>query len=115
MASAFAGWFPAADDRPAPPAWKQTCLVLLALFPVVMLEMRFLSPLLVGLPGAAATFIGNAISVSLVSWPLIKIAAFCLNWWLQPTPQRRWLREAQGAVALACLYLIELAAFTALG
>jgi uncharacterized protein len=111
MASPFAGWFPSEPDQPPPAAWKQTCLVLLVLFPVVMLEIRFLSPHLVGLHMAVATFIGNAISVSLVSWPLMKVAIFFLNWWLQPDPAHRQRVEALGLVTIAGLYIIELLIF----
>ena len=63
MSNPFAGWFANEQRLAPPPAWKQTCLVLLVLFPVVMLEIRFLSPLLNGLPLTVSTFIGNAISV----------------------------------------------------
>lgn len=111
MDNAFAGWFPETPQQPAPPAWKQTALVLLVLFPVVMLEIRYLSPHLAGLNGAVATFIGNAISVCLVSWPLMAIAIRCLNWWLRPAPARRWRVELAGAATVAALYAIEILAF----
>jgi uncharacterized protein len=110
MTSPFAGWFPAAETRP-PPAWKQTTLVLLVLFPVVMLEIRFLSPLLAGQHMAVSTFIGNAISVSLVSWPLMRIAVFGMGWWLRPGPAPRWRREALGACTMLALYAAELSIF----
>ncbi|VVP54509.1 hypothetical protein PS862_05617 [Pseudomonas fluorescens] len=109
MASPFAGWFPASETPP--PAWKQTALVLLMLFPVVMLEIKFLSPHLAGLHMAIATFIGNAISVSLMSWPLMKIAVRGMGWWLRCTPARRWQREVLGACTMLALYGIELAIF----
>ncbi|MEH3145651.1 MAG: antibiotic biosynthesis monooxygenase [Methylobacterium frigidaeris] len=86
MTGGFSGWFADAPRQAPPPAWKQTCLVLLVLFPVVMLEIRFLSPLLSGLDVAVSTFIGNAISVSVVSWPLMAGAIVCLGWWLRPAP-----------------------------
>jgi len=111
LSSPFGAWFPPAGDRPAPAAWKQTCLVLLVLFPVVMIEIRFLSPLLAGQHVAIATFIGNAISVSLVSWPLMKIAVFFLGWWLQPAPAQRRRVEVLGACTIIALYLIELLTF----
>ena len=60
---------------------------------------------------AVATFIGNAISVSLVSWPLMQIAVFCMKWWLQPSPAHRRRAEILGIAAMLGLYLMELIAF----
>lgn len=111
LSNPFGGWFPTQPDQPPTAAWKQTCLVLLVLFPVVMLEIRFLSPLLAQAPLAIATFIGNAISVSLVSWPLMKIAIFCLGWWLAPDPLHRRRVEIQGIAVIAALYLAEILIF----
>ena len=57
-----------------PESWKQSMLVILMLFPIVMLEIRFLSPLLRGLSTSPATFIGNVISVVLLAWPFMPLA-----------------------------------------
>ncbi|HTH99835.1 MAG TPA: hypothetical protein VL752_02720 [Acidisoma sp.] len=111
LSNPFGGWFPTEPDQPPPAAWKQTCLVLLVLFPVVMLEIRFLSPLLTHAPMAIATFIGNAISVSLVSWPLMKLAIFLLGWWLTPDPKHRPRVEMLGIASLAALYVAEIVIF----
>jgi antibiotic biosynthesis monooxygenase (ABM) superfamily enzyme len=113
LSSPFAGWFPSGPETAAPPAWKQTALVLLVLFPVVMLEVRFLSPLLAALPMALATFIGNAISVAAVSWVLMRVAVLCLGWWLNPGQgARRQRMELAGAATLVLLYAIEILFFT---
>jgi antibiotic biosynthesis monooxygenase (ABM) superfamily enzyme len=112
LSGPFAGWFPTRAGQATPPAWKQSALVLLVLFPVVMLEMRFLSPLLHGLPVAVGTFIGNAISVALVSWLLMRLAVFCLGWWLQPKDDTRKVTvEWLGAATLIGLYILEVLAF----
>jgi uncharacterized protein len=111
MQSGFASWFAGMTDEAPPPAWKQTMLVLLVLFPVVMLEIRFLSPHLAAWPLAVATFIGNALSVALVSWPLMAIAISGLTWWLKPSPARRWRMEALGLATVLGLYAIEIIAF----
>lgn len=112
MSNPFAGWFANEQRLAPPPAWKQTCLVLLVLFPVVMLEIRFLSPLLNGLPLTVSTFIGNAISVSLVSWPLMAVAIFGLGWWLKPDAHKRWRKELLGVTILAALYGLEMFFFS---
>jgi hypothetical protein len=112
MPTAFSGWFPpGVAGRKPPAAWKQTGVVLLVLFPIVMLELRYLSPLLGGLNPAAGTFIGNAISVSLVSWPLASIAIRALDWWLQPPPARRLRAEILGGATLVALYAMEIGFF----
>jgi hypothetical protein len=114
MASPFAAWFPAEPDAPPTAAWKQTTLVLLVLFPVVMLEIKFLSPFLAGQHVAIATFIGNAVSVSLVSWPLMKIAVGFLGWWLRPDPAHRRRTEIVGIGTMLTLYAIEILTFMVL-
>ena len=111
LANPFGGWFPTKPDQPPPAAWKQTSLVLLVLFPVVMLEIRFLSPLLTHAPMAIATFIGNAVSVSLVSWPLMKFAIALLGWWLTPDPKNRQRAELLGISTIAALYAVEIIFF----
>jgi antibiotic biosynthesis monooxygenase (ABM) superfamily enzyme len=62
LRSSFAGWFPTdMASGKSPPSWKQSMLVLLMLFPIVMLKMKLLSPMLVGMDRSPATFIGNVL------------------------------------------------------
>ncbi len=100
LPDSFAAWFPGFGED-APPLWKQAALVLLVLYPVVMLEMRFLSPRLAALPPALATFLGNALSVGLVTWPLMPIAVAAMGWWLHPRDRRA---ELLGLLLLLLLY-----------
>jgi hypothetical protein len=88
--------------------WKTACLVLLTLFPVVMLELKFLNPHLHGLPPALATFTGNAISVLLTTWPLMPLAIRFFRPWLFPEGQPRALVLAMPFVLLGC-YALEIA------
>lgn len=107
--SPFAGWFAsAANEGDAPPVWRQTCLVLLVLFPVVMLELLFLSPFTNHLNMALGTFIGNAISVSLVAWPGMPVAIFFLRWWLLSSSR---LITTLGFLLISLLYIIEIGIF----
>lgn len=110
MSSPFAGWFPSSQGQPFIPIWKQTMLILLVLFPIVMLEMLFLVPKLKGLNLSVGTFIGNAISVTLVSWPLMPLALFCLNWWL--SEKGSLVKNIAGTLVVLGVYLLEILLFS---
>jgi hypothetical protein len=111
VVSSFSGWFSSlAQTGTMPPVWKQTMLVLLVLFPIVMLEMKFLSPLTSSLNPSLAMFIGNLISVSLISWPMMPITIFFLQWWLSPQ-KNSGFQTLLGVGIIVALYLIEIAIF----
>lgn len=108
--SPYAGWFTSlAKGGEVPPVWKQTLLVLLVLFPIVMFEMKYLSPLTSHLNHSLANFIGNALSVTLISWPLMPLTIRCLNWWLLPNGNKK--TTLLGTVLIFVLYFVEIAAF----
>jgi hypothetical protein len=110
--SSYAGWFAKASTQGiAPPVWKQTMMVLLVLFPIVMLEVKYILPWLTGLHPAISTFIGNALSVTLVSWPLMPLAIFFLRWWLTPERKRQVQVNFIGILVLVLLYSGEIAFF----
>ena len=112
VASSFAGWFNSANGKEGiPPVWKQTMLVLLVLFPIVMLELKFFNPLVATLNPSLGTFIGNAISVSLISWPMMPIACRFLYWWLTPKGKFKYVFDGLGLLILGTLYLAEIALF----
>ena len=107
--TAFPGWVPNNPATGKPPnKWKTACLILLTLFPVVMLELRFLNPQLKSLNPALGTFIGNAISVALTTWPLIPVAIWGFSAWLYPENKPRWLVMTMPLILVLC-YLIEIA------
>jgi antibiotic biosynthesis monooxygenase (ABM) superfamily enzyme len=72
-----------------------------------MLELRFLNPHLKSLNPALGTFIGNAISVALTTWPLIPLAIWGFSAWLYPENKPRWLVMTMPVVLVLC-YLIEI-------
>ncbi len=111
--SPFSGWFAnfSKSAGESPPLWKQSMLILLVLFPIVMLEMKFLFPLTKNLNPSLGTFIANAISVLLISWPMMGLAIFLLGWWLTPKPHHRIQINALGFFTLAGLYLLEIVCF----
>jgi antibiotic biosynthesis monooxygenase (ABM) superfamily enzyme len=107
--TSFPGWVPAdpATGRP-PNMWKTAALVLLTLFPVIMLELKFLNPILHSLPPALATFLGNALSVALTTWPLMPLAIWAFRPWLFPEGQPRALVAAMPVILVVC-YGLEIA------
>lgn len=113
VASPFGGWFASVASREGklPPAWKQSMIVLLVLFPIVMLEFRYLSPLTATLNLSLGTFIGNAISVGLITWPTVPIAIWFLRWWLAPQGTHQHRITFIGTALVILLYLIEIALF----
>lgn len=107
--TSFPGWVPNDPTTGKPPnMWKTACLVLLTLFPIVMLEIKFLNPHLHALNPAVATFIGNAITVALTTWPLMPLAIYGFHAWLFPENKPRWLVMTMPIVLVLC-YLIEIA------
>ena len=109
--TSFPGWVANDPATGAPPnMWKTACLVLLTLFPVVMLELRFLNPHLETFNPAVRTFIGNAISVALTTWPLMPLAIFAFRDWLFPEGKPSWQAWAMPIALLLC-YLVEIAVF----
>ncbi|MGE5259423.1 MAG: antibiotic biosynthesis monooxygenase, partial [Actinomycetota bacterium] len=107
--TSFPGWVPNDPATGKPPSiWKTAALVLLTLFPIVMMEIRFLNPHLRALNPALGTFIGNAVSVALTTWPLMPIAIWAFNAWLYPENKPRWLVLSMPAILVAC-YALEIA------
>jgi uncharacterized protein len=112
VVSPYLGWFaPIVKGEGIVPVWKQTMIVLLVLFPLVMLQFKFLRPWTLGLNISLATFIANAVSVILISWPMMPIALYGLGWWLSPQGETRTKATIIGTVVVLALYAIEVAVF----
>ena len=112
VATAFSGWFTFGDaPGQAPPSWKQSMIVLLTLYPIVMLEQMFLNPLLRSLDMAGAIFIGNLLSVAATGFLLIPLALRAFEWWLLPGPNASSRVEAAGIALIVVLYAISIVVF----
>jgi antibiotic biosynthesis monooxygenase (ABM) superfamily enzyme len=114
LATSFPGWVPINPvTGKGPPNWKTAMLVLLGLFPVVMLELRFLSPVLagLGLHASLATFIGNALSVSATSFIAMPLFVRSFGWWLFPDDAASFAATSKGVAILIVLFAFEVAAF----
>jgi len=112
MGTSFPGWFPTDPTTgKGPPNWKAAMLVLLGLFPIVMLEARFLSPQLAGVNSSLGMFIGNVISVALTTYLTMPLFIKTLGWWLFPKSDASKVAvNAAGTALIFLLYAIEVAA-----
>lgn len=113
LPGAFAGWFP---NDPAtgnsPKSWKQSLLVVLMLFPIVMFEAKYLYPFLGGLNASEGTFIGNVISVFALTWPFMPLIIRAMKWWLLPEHDApRWITPA-GTTLVLTLFAFEIVALS---
>jgi antibiotic biosynthesis monooxygenase (ABM) superfamily enzyme len=112
VATSFSGWFTFGDDPgQVPPNWKQSMIVLLTLYPIVMLELLFLNPLTRSLGLAEATFIGNLLSVAATGFLLIPLALRAFQWWLLPGPNASSRVEAAGIALVIGGYALSIAVF----
>jgi uncharacterized protein len=109
LPGAFAGWFPTDPATGnSPKGWKQALLIVLMLFPIVMLETKYLNPLIAGLNLSFGTFIGNVISVFALTWPFMPLIVWMMNWWLSPERDApRWVTPV-GTALLFVLYAVEI-------
>jgi antibiotic biosynthesis monooxygenase (ABM) superfamily enzyme len=111
--SAFSGWFRFDEDAQegAPPNWKQAMSVLLALYPTVMaLNLTAGNWLTVAkVPGYLALFIGNLLSVAVLTWILMPLVNRALAFWLVPDKARPVLTGVAGAaLVVVCLAIFIL-------
>ena len=113
LATAFPGWVPVDPiTGTGPPNWKTAMLVLLGLFPVVMLELRFLSPVLtiLGLHASLATFIGNVLSVAAAIFIATPLFVRWFGWWLFPANASTRPVTSKGVAILVVLFALEVGA-----
>lgn len=114
----FEQWFPTATDGAAgPPAWKQNMIVLLLLYPVVFLFGLWVqNPLLIrraGVPFWFALFIGNVVSVWLLS-KLVPLVSRRFGWWLAPPRDPGGRTSIAGTLLVIGLYAVLLLVFSQL-
>jgi antibiotic biosynthesis monooxygenase (ABM) superfamily enzyme len=114
----FEQWFPVSvTGAPSPAAWKQNMLVLLMLYPIVFLFGFFVqTPILskrAGLSFPVALFVGNAVSVFLLSYLLPRMSGG-FAWWLQPVTPDKHSTDIAGAILLVALYIVMVIAFSRL-
>jgi antibiotic biosynthesis monooxygenase (ABM) superfamily enzyme len=113
LATSFPGWVPVDPATGmGPPDWKTALLVLLGLFPLVMLEIRFLNPVFSAWQwnSSFATFIANALSVAATSFITMPLCVRWFGWWLFPDAHPGGRPAWSGGLLLSALFAAEVAA-----
>ncbi len=108
LLSSFGNWF---NDNPSavvPPVWMQSMLILLTLFPAVVLETRYILPLMSNLNPVIMRFLGVIIIVCSISWILMPLSIFALGWWLSA---KTTAKKLLGAGVVFFLYGLEIIFF----
>lgn len=86
--SVFGNWFSGSSegsDREPSQPWKEALIVLLTLYPTVMLLTLYVTgPLLGEWPMSLSMYLGNFMTVSLLTWVLMPLATRSLSFWLKP-------------------------------
>ncbi len=109
LTSSFPGWVPAAPEDSEPPAnWKVTMLVVAGLFPIVMLQLHYMTPWLsANLPHSPGTLLANIISASLISYLTMPICIRLFSWWLYPKKGDAARVNVLGFLAVLAIYGLE--------
>jgi antibiotic biosynthesis monooxygenase (ABM) superfamily enzyme len=109
----FDQWFKVAQGASPPAAWKMNMLVLMTLYPAVFIFGSLVqTPLLTkqGVPFWLALFIGNIVSVLLLSW-LVPWTSQRFDWWLTPKGSSITRINLIGTCVVIGVYILCLLAF----
>ena len=112
LATSFPGWVPINPvTGKGPPDWKTALLVLLGLYPIVVIELRFLNPVLRGMGSSLATFIGNAISIAGTTFITMPLFVRAFEWWLFVDENSSKRTTPVGLGILVGLFAVEVGFF----
>lgn len=112
----FPGWVPNDPDTGNPPPnWKAALLVLLGLYPIVVAQIEFVSPIFHqwGFRTWLSTFLANCIGVAGTSFITMPIFVKLFYWWLFPKRNHR-RTDLVGVAMLTLLFAVELIVFASL-
>jgi antibiotic biosynthesis monooxygenase (ABM) superfamily enzyme len=108
LSSSFPGWLPVDEKGNSPPRYKAAMLVLLGLYPVVMLQSKFMTPYLTSVQPPLRTFVGNVVGVAMCSFVTMPfLTAVYKDWLLPQTHSDRGKVDTFGIATIVCLYLLE--------
>lgn len=112
ISTSFPGWVPVDPETGEQPAnWKTWLLVLTGLFPVVILEIKFTSPLMTSLNRSLSTFLNLAGSVAATTWLTMPFTIPLFTWWLFPKADERAKTDLKGGLYVVGILAFEVALF----
>jgi uncharacterized protein len=112
LESSFPGWLPVEEKGNSPPKYKAALLVLLGLYPVVMLQSKFMTPFMTGFQPPLRTFIGNVVGVAMCSFVTMPFLTGVYKDWLLPQAHtNRAKSDTTGIATIIALYVLEIILF----
>lgn len=110
ITGSFPGWVPIdANTGKGPPNWKTFLLVLLGLYPIVTLEIRFLMPLLAHIPSAPANLLANSLSVAATTWLTMPVFIKWFAPWLFPSEDAKPSDHFKWPAIIVACFIAEMA------
>lgn len=95
------------------PSWKSAMLLLMVLYPLVMLQSKFVAPV-IGALGAQpwlSVWLGQVLSVTLMQWWLMPTVSSWCRRWLDPVDGARRRISLRGAAIAVAVYAVSLTVF----
>ena len=99
------------------PSWKTAMLLLMVLYPMVMLQSKFVAPV-IGKLGAEpwlSVWLGQLVSVALMQWWLMPTVSSWCRRWLDPIDGAGLRISLRGAAVAVVVYLASLTVFATVG
>jgi antibiotic biosynthesis monooxygenase (ABM) superfamily enzyme len=95
------------------PSWKTAMLLLMVLYPLAMLQSKFVSPVIgrLGTEPWLSVWLGQIISVVLMQWWLMPTVSKWCRRWLDPVDGAGFRVSLRGATVAVVVYVVSLTVF----
>lgn len=110
--TSFPGWFPVDEETgAATPKWKTAFLLVLALFPIICLQLLYITPRLGFLNPALVIYFNLIVSVGLTTFLAMPALIKIFRWWLLPQKNAPSSVHLNGILLMLFLYFLEITTF----
>jgi len=114
IGSGFEGWFDTSENTAPPARWRQALVILSALFPVIMVMRRLLSPIFLVLPLPIAFLILLSLDMAFLTYLVMPRYSRLMNFWLRPAADFSWQGEFAGYAIITGVIGLTLLSFLVL-